>query len=95
MGDVPPEASLPRVWCDFNACGWSGEPGDNCYYALDVGALAALGPAAGARVFVWDDEGGGEVIGCEGRLEPFRGGWRVRPVAGTWFRGRWGDVSPA
>lgn len=88
---TPPDPVLPRVWCDFNACGWSGEPGDNCYYVIDDDAIAANGLTEGARLFVWDDEGDGNVIGCEGRLESFQGRWRVRTDAGDWYRGPLND----
>ena len=88
MSDGAPDFALPRVWCDFNACGWTGEPGDDCYYVLDVEAIAARGLTSGTRVFIWDDDGNGEIIGCVGKLEVFRDGWRVRPAVGTWFQGR-------
>ena len=88
MKSEPPDASLPRIWCDFNACGWSGTPDDNCYYAFDKQAVEALRPTEGMRLFVYDDDGGGEVIGCEARLEGFQGSWRIRPNESTWFRGR-------
>lgn len=88
MSDAAPDSVLPRVWCDFNACGWTGEPGDDCYYVLDMNTIEAHGLASGTRVFIWDDDGDGVIIGCEGQLEVFRDSWRVRPAAGTWFQGR-------
>ena len=94
MQNMPPDPSLPRIWCDFNACGWSGEPDDNCFYALDEAAILALWPAGGARVFVCDD-GDDQVLGCVGHLEPYRDGWRVRPCEDTWFRGQLGEAGRA
>ncbi|MDB5388350.1 MAG: hypothetical protein JWM11_3996 [Planctomycetaceae bacterium] len=87
MNFNPPARNLPRIWCDFNACGWSGQPDDNCYYVVDLTAVSAHSLADGARLVLWDDEGEGQVICCEGQLELFNEKWRVRPVADTWFRG--------
>ena len=86
MKSAPPDASLPRVWCDFNACGWSGAPDDNCYYTFDKVALAALRPTEGMRLFVYMDEGDGTVVGFEARLERFQDSWRIRPDERTIFR---------
>jgi hypothetical protein len=89
MKSEPPDAALPRLWCDFNACGWSGEPDDRCYYAFDQQALTALGPREGLRLFAFmDDDGDGEIVGCQAVLERFGMSWRIRPDAGTWFSGR-------
>ena len=88
MKSTPPDASLPKVWCDFNACGWSGEPDDNCYYAFDKEALAALRPTEGMQLVIYDDNGDGTVIGCEARLESFNMSWRFRPDEDTWFTGQ-------
>lgn len=76
---------LPRIWCDFNACGLSGEPGDDCFYVFD---MKGLGPTEGMRLCVYDDDGDGDVIGCEARLERWGDSWRLRPDDGTWFKGR-------
>jgi hypothetical protein len=82
--DLPQNDSLPRIWCDFNACGWSGEEGDDCFYAFDRKALNAINPSVGMRVFIYDEDGdNGEIIGCVGQLEQFNSGWRIRPV-GEW-----------
>ena len=88
MAPSVPDMSLPRLRCDFNACGWSGDAADDCYYAFDKQALATLDPSEGTRVFIYDDDGDGTVIGCEGLLERYQGDWRIRPVKGTWFEGR-------
>jgi hypothetical protein len=88
----PLPTSLPKIWCDFNACGWSGEPGDGCYYVFDERALLELGPIESMRLFVFDDDGDGDVIGCEGRLERWNDRWRVRPDEDTWFKGPIGSV---
>ena len=73
------DVSIPKIWCDFNACGWSGAPGDNCYYAFDQEALATLHLTEGMRLFIYDDDGVGGVVGCEARLESFNASWRIRP----------------
>lgn len=92
MSPLVPDSSLPRLWCDFNACGWSGVSGDNCFYVFDKNAFQALPPAEGMRVVLYDDDGDGNVIGCVGRLEPYDGSWRIRPEADSWFRGRTGEL---
>ncbi len=77
--DVAP--SLPAVWCDFNACGWSGEPDDTCFYILDRNALAALRAGSGTRIFIYmeNDVAGQQIVGCAATLEWYGDGWRVRP----------------
>jgi hypothetical protein len=92
MKSTPPDASLPRVLCDFNALGWSGEQDDHCYYAFDQQALAAVAPREGLRLFVFMEEGDDEVLGCEAVLERFGTSWRVRPDESTWFRGHLNDT---
>ncbi len=87
MSSRPPDASLPRLWCDFNSQGWSGAPDDNCYYAFDEHALGRLGAREGLRIFAFMDDGDGEILGCEAVLESFGTNWRVRPDQSTWFRG--------
>jgi len=88
-GQLPIEP-LPFVWCDFNACGWAGN-GDESYYALDKKKLAALVAYDGMRVFLYDNEEPGMILGCVAQLryvtvEAFSG-WRAEPAAGTWYRG--------
>jgi hypothetical protein len=79
MSSSFPEIPLPRLWCDFNALGWSGAPDDTCYYAFDQKALAALSPTEGQKLLAYDDDGACEVIGCEARLESHGESWRIRP----------------
>jgi hypothetical protein len=83
---TPPHPLPPPVWCDFMTCGWSGEAGDDCYYALDAEALNALPAKAGTEVFLFDEEGEGNVLGRTAKLERFEGSWRARPT-GLWFTG--------
>jgi hypothetical protein len=92
---MKPNASLPRISCDFNACGWSGAPDDDCYYAFDKQAVTALCPVDGMRVFIYDDNGDGSIIGCEARLERFLDGWRIRPDKSSWFEGRLDETQAA
>ena len=79
MESTPPNPALPKVWCDFNAAGWSGEPDDHCYYAFDQEALAALGPREGLRFFAFMDDVSDEVVGCEAVLERFGRSWASSP----------------
>jgi hypothetical protein len=87
MTSTLPSRSVPRLYCDLNACGLSGEAGDNCYYALHRDQLAALRPRAGMRVCVWDWSDERLVVGCEALLEPYDDRWRARPIDDTWFEG--------
>ena len=68
----------------FNACGWSGEPGDDCYYSLDREDLDALPARVGLEVFIWDESDENKILGCVAALEQFNDGWRARPVSGMY-----------
>jgi hypothetical protein len=87
--------SLPRIWCDFNSSGWSGEDDDECYYNFDHIALAACRPREGKRVFIYEKGREGMIMGCEATIEPYEHiitherRWRLRPIHGT---GLLGDV---
>lgn len=78
----------PNVWCDFNACGWSGDQADNCYYVLDTSELALVPPLEGTLVLLydWEDYDQSEVLAQVGRLESSEGQWRARPV-GAFYPG--------
>ena len=86
--------SLPRVRCDFNSAGWSGEDEDDCYYSFDQAALARARPRTGMRVFIYEDSQRDLVMGCEAELEeyphPVTGEtrWRLRPVPNTGYLGK-------
>lgn len=85
--------TLPQLWCDFNALGVSGSPGDRCFYSFDADILKQLTDAGTSRVFLFDyDYGENEphdlVVGCEATLELFEGKWRARPNEEAWCRGR-------
>ena len=91
---VPPASDIPAIWGDYNAVGLSGEEGDDCIYSLHRDRLSELGPEEGLVIFVYeddvDDDGNPEVFGfvCAlERVEWATGGWRARPVSGTWYRG--------
>ncbi len=99
MKSTPPDASLPRLRADFNACGLSGAPGDDCYYGLFVEELAPVTPREGLRVFAYMDDGDDMVIGCEGVLEKSivhwqkdKEFWRFQPDQTSWWRGRLRDI---
>jgi hypothetical protein len=99
MKSTPPDASLPRLAADFNACGLSGAPDDDCCYGLFIEQLAPVTPREGLRVFAYMDDGDGMVIGCEGVLEKHnlywqkdREHWRVRPDQSSWVRVRLSEM---
>src|ERR1051326_1622787 len=81
-----PTRSLPRILCDFNSVGWSGEDDDECYYSFDEKALARHRPRDGMRVFIYERSRDELVMGCEATLEQYRHPltddvrWRLRPV---------------
>jgi len=88
-----PSRQLPRVWCDFNSGGWSGEDEDHCYYAFDEKILREMKPRSGMRVFIYEPSRDGLVMGCEARLEVYQhpvseqSRWRLRPVPDTAYLG--------
>jgi len=87
-----PSRSVPKLWCDLNARGLSGEPGDDCFYALHREQLAALQPTVGMRIFIWDWSDSELFVGLEALLERFDDGWRARPVDETWYEARPDDT---
>jgi hypothetical protein len=88
-----PMRTLPRIPCDFNSVGWSGEDDDECYYSFDQKALARHRPRAGMRVFVYEKSRDDFVMGCEAELDPYRHPitdqmcWRLRPIPDTGYLG--------
>lgn len=93
MNTTPPATTIPKLSCDFNEQGLSGEPDDTCYYGLCREDLKTLLPKEGMRVFIWDWSDSELVIGCEALLEhwvvePYGDLWKARPIEGTWFEGR-------
>ena len=82
-------SNTPRVWCDFNAIGWSGDPDDDAYYVFDAAALAQAEPTEGMRLFLfdWEDAEETRIVGCEAILERVGDAWRARPVYGSWCSG--------
>jgi len=85
--DQLPAPLPPRIWCDFNACGWSGDADDDCYYVLDPDDLAAAGASEGRSVllFDWEDDGESLVLARVAELESHGGRWRARPRTGFYF----------
>lgn len=83
---------LPRLQCDFNACGWIGDVNDDCVYAFDPNALNLLCPSTGCRVLLIGPEENGVVLSVEAVMErielSYWSGWRARPDNTTWQRGR-------
>jgi hypothetical protein len=86
--------SLPRISCDFNSAGWSGDDDDECFYAFDEKALAACKPRDGMRVFIYEKGQGSIIMGCEATLESYphpvsgKPRWRLRPVHETGYFGQ-------
>ncbi len=91
---IKPVTALPRVRCDFNSAGWSGEDDDPCYYVFDESALARARPRPGLRVFIFEDSRDDLIMGCEAVVEPYahpltsERRWRLRPVANTGYLGQ-------
>jgi hypothetical protein len=89
-----PKKSMPRLWCDFNSVGWSGEEDDECYYSFDEKTLSKVRPREGMRVFIYEPGREGVVMGCEALLERYRHPitdalrWRLRPVSDTGYLGQ-------
>ncbi len=86
--DLP--SKFPAVWCDFNACGWSGQSDDDCYYVLDKKRLEELKATAGMRVFLYDDDiidGRPGVVGIDAELIEDRGSLIARPLEETFYSG--------
>ena len=85
--------TLPRVLCDFNSAGWSGEDNDDCYYSFDEKALSRHRPHAGKRVFIYENSRDELVMGCEAQLKEYQHpitnetSWRLRPVPNTGYLG--------
>jgi hypothetical protein len=85
--------SLPRIPCDFNSVGWSGDDDDECYYSFDEKALARHRPRQGMRVFIYEPSRDDLVMGCEADLERYQHPitdeqrWRLRPVPNTGYLG--------
>jgi hypothetical protein len=86
---LQPRSKYPPVWCDFNACGWSGRPEDNCYYVLDQKRLAEVGAKAGDRVFLLmeDSADGQEIPGIEAELADSDGKLIARPLDQEFYNG--------
>ena len=89
-----PIRSLPRVPCDFNSVGWSGEEDDECYYSFDEGALDGHRLRNGMRVFIYENSRDNLVMGCEAALEQYlhpvteQLQWRMRAVPNTAYLGQ-------
>ena len=89
-----PKKSMPRLQCDFNSVGWSGEDDDECLYSFDEKAMAAFRPREGMRFFIYEPGRDDLVMGCEATLERYRhpitdeSRWRLRPVSDTGYLGQ-------
>ncbi len=75
---------LPVVGCDFNACGWSQEPDDNCFYAFTQQDLIRAQPFIGKRIIVYMEDTDRENLACEAVLEQWQNRWRARPDESSW-----------
>ena len=87
--NISPNPYLPRLWCDFNAIGWSGQPDDDCYYIFDMAVFANGSITEGLCVFafMYDNQEETEITGCEMTFEPYHDGWRLRSDVATWYSG--------
>jgi hypothetical protein len=65
--------------------------GDTAFYAFASSALAAADLKNGTRVFLWDEDEPGTILGCVAVLEHVSvghfTGWRAVPVPGSFYRG--------
>lgn len=86
------QLSLPALWCDFNACGLSGLPGDNCYYSMKSDTLAALTNCGRLRVFGYMEDSENEFAGVAIQLERYREGWRARPISDPFVYGHLNEL---
>jgi hypothetical protein len=84
-----PRTRYPAAWCDFNACGWSGRPDDNCFYVLDQERLAEVGAKVGDKVFLFMEGSADsqEVTGIEGKLLESSGKMIARPLDQEYYNG--------
>lgn len=84
---IPPDPSLPRIWCDFNT---GTEEGG--YWVLDVKDIQLIkpGPMEGMRVFIYDfeNEEKTEIVGCEAFLKKENRLWIALPDEETWYSGK-------
>lgn len=84
---------MPRLLCDFNSVGWSGDEEDTCYYSYDEKALGRMRPREGMRVFIYESGRDRLIMGCEATLERYQHPitnaprWRLRPIPDTGFLG--------
>ena len=90
MEGRPPSKEIPAVWADFNARGWAGA-GDSAFYVLDPTTLALAQPTEGKRIFLWETDEPGTILGWVAALEHVTVGqfvgWRAVPVPDTFYRG--------
>ena len=75
---------LPVLWCDFNACGWSGEKGDTCYYVVGPQGNPCLKLTESMRAILYQEDSEELCTACEGVLERWKDRWRARPDVSTW-----------
>ncbi len=86
------QISLPALWCDFNACGLSGVPGDKYYYNMKSDTLAALTSSDRLQAFGYMEDSEKEFSGIAIQLERYRDGWRARPIGDTFVYGNLNDL---
>jgi hypothetical protein len=73
-----------NLLCDFNACGWSGEPDDVCFYWFDPEQLKRLNPTEGMEVLLYMSDGPNDYTTCRATMERFEDSWRARPIENAW-----------
>lgn len=81
------QLSLPALGCDFNACGWSGLPDDNCYYAMDRKTLDKLIRDGRLLAFGYMEDSETEFTGVAIQLERYGDDWRARPASADFVYG--------
>lgn len=87
INTVALDPMYPRVWVDFNACGWAieEEPEDSCYYVYFEEDFQKLSPIDGMILCIYMDDDEVSVVGCLARLERYRDSWRFRKIDDSWF----------
>ena len=84
MHDKAPDPKYPRIYVDFNACGWAGGD-DPCYYVYSKSDLQNFVPADGMVVCIYMESDEASVVGCLAHMESYKNDWRFRELEGSWF----------
>jgi hypothetical protein len=84
MQKTAPDSKFPRIYVDFNACGFPGVEG-RCYFAYSEHDLQKIAPKEGMTVCAYMESDELSVVGCLTRLEFREGRWLFHELADSWF----------